>query len=91
MVSISLLLSAVLALATSQVTAIPSPQTGGPPEAISIFYADCTTNDQSRIPANDTSIASTDSTCYSFAFNGINQAFVSSGFTGNDLFLEASI
>jgi hypothetical protein len=80
MVSIPLLISAVFALASSQVTAIP--QTGAP-EAISVFYTNCTNLDQSGIPGNDKSITSFDATCYSFLFNGVVYTPISSGITGN--------
>ncbi|KAE9382034.1 hypothetical protein N431DRAFT_16655 [Stipitochalara longipes BDJ] len=78
MVSITLLVSAVLALAASQVNAVP--QVIGAPEAVALFYSDCATNSQAGIPPQDQALEPTDSTCYSFAFNGVNQAFTASGF-----------
>jgi hypothetical protein len=84
MISIAFLVSAVLALATKQLAAAPSPQVVGPPEAVAVFFSDCATNSQVGIPAQDQVLQPTDSTCYTFAFNGVNQAYLAAGFTGND-------
>ena len=81
MVSITLLVSAALALATSQVAAVP--QVTGTPEAFALFFSDCATNSQTGIPAADQNLIITDSTCYSFNFSGVNQAFTASGFQGD--------
>ncbi|PMD32768.1 hypothetical protein L207DRAFT_590459 [Hyaloscypha variabilis F] len=78
MVSITLLVSAVLALATSQVNAIP--QVIGTPDAVALFYSDCATSSQAGIPAQDQVLEPTDSTCYTFAFEGVDQAFTATGF-----------
>jgi hypothetical protein len=84
MISIALLVSAVLTLATNQVAAAPSPQVVGTPEAVAIFFSDCATNFQVGIPTQDQVLQPTDSTCYTFAFNKVNQALLAPGFTGND-------
>jgi hypothetical protein len=83
MVSITLLVSAVLALATSQVNAIP--QVIGTPDAVALFYSDCATSSQAGIPAQDQVLEPTDSTCYTFAFEGVDQAFTATGFQGDCL------
>jgi len=80
MVSITLLVSAVLALATSQVTA--APQVLGGPEAVAQFYSNCADLSQTGIPTQDQILEPTDSTCYSFTFHGVVQTFTASGFQG---------
>jgi hypothetical protein len=86
MFSITHLISAVLALAASRAAASPSPQGTGIPDAVALFFSDCATNSQVGIPAQDQVLQPTDSTCYTFDFNGVNQAFLASGFTGNGFF-----
>lgn len=81
MVSVTLLTSVVLALATTQVNALP--QTSPVPLAVSEFFTNCSDLDSSGIPSNDTSIASFDSTCYSFPFNGVAFTPITTGATGN--------
>jgi len=79
MVSTTLLVSTVLALATSQVAAIPQ---SGSPEAFAIFYTSCTGLNQAGIPAQDQFLQPSGTTCYSFAFGGVDQSFTASGFQG---------
>jgi hypothetical protein len=83
MVSITFFLSTILAIASTQVTAAPSPQGIGSPDAIAEFYSNCTNNDQSGIPAQDQVIVTlVTPACTSFAFNGIDVSLEASGCTG---------